>query len=540
MILAGNKKIKLFAGTTKVKAAFVGTTKVYPNASLAVTPSLAFAAAGGSAALSIQVEDGQAWSLAGLPAGWAASATSGTGTASVTIAAANNTTTAAKNSTIIVTSEDLSAGCAVSQEAGRIVYETPIITAFGYPDIPASGGTVTPNVLSYQQAYTWNGVAGSGGVLTTGGTVYYSNGTGQVSAPSLGTTEKARTAVADMYARVDMNGVTGKTVGYSVYQAANSWWDGHIELSAPSAPISAAGGTIALSWQLYRHWSSGAQNPVGQYGGLFGTAEGFTVAGGHVSAENRTTVQGAARSVDVFVNYAGIISNTVTVTQEANTITYLDQYLSVSPASISIPANGGSSTVTVTPRQNINYTSGATGYVNTSREPGINMIGAGMSYVKLTPAGIYQEYQYQITVTANTSTSSRSGYIQFVLSDVPTKTVNISQAGKPLPTIIIRDAAGNAVSSVTVKSNRYTNLYISLSDASTSSWSVLVPTNTEGYLMSLRCGNTNLLAGGAFTFSGNQTLYIEAGRVPGSTSLQLEFSAPGGSANLMIDIQSDF
>lgn len=319
MILAGNKKIKLYAGATKVKAAYVGAVKVYPNSSLAVTQSLAFAAAGGALGLSIQVEDGQPWSISDLPAGWAASATSGAGPASVTITAPNNTSTWEMGFPITVTSEDLSASCSVSQAAGAIIYAAPVVTAFGYPDIPASGGTVSPNVLNYQQVYTWNGVAGSGGVLTTGGTVYYSNTSGLVSAPSLGTTEKARTAVASMATRVDMNGVTGQDAVCYIYQAANGWWDGHIELYAPSTLIGAAGGAITLSWQLYRHWTSGAQSPIGAYGNLIGAGEGFTIGNiATVSAANRSTVPGVARSITVAVHYAGLTSNAVTITQEAN------------------------------------------------------------------------------------------------------------------------------------------------------------------------------------------------------------------------------
>lgn len=316
--IGGHLTKRIMVGPLTVNRIMVGPHKVYPNSSLAVTQSLAFAAAGGSLGLSIQVEDGQPWSISDLPAGWAASATSGTGPASVTITASNNTTTSAKGFSIDVRSEDLAASCSVSQAAGTIIYETPIITAFGYPDIPASGGTVSPNVLTYQQIYTWNGVAGSGGVLTTGGTIYYSNTSGQVAAPSLGTTEKARTAIASMTTRVDMNGVTGQNAVCYIYQAANYWWDGHIELYAPSTLIGAAGGEITLSWQLYRHWTSGAQSPVGAYGGLSGSAPGFSINGASVSAENRSTVPGVARSITVAVHYAGLTSNAVTITQEAN------------------------------------------------------------------------------------------------------------------------------------------------------------------------------------------------------------------------------
>ncbi|WP_300727016.1 BACON domain-containing carbohydrate-binding protein [uncultured Rikenella sp.] len=221
MILTGDDKVKLFVGSTKVKAAYVETTRVYPNAILSVTPSMSFAAAGGEQILQIEVLEDQSWSIGGLPVGWSASASSGTGSASVKIIASNNTTVGGKNSTITVVSGDLSADCTVYQAAGVMVYGTPIVTAFGYPDIPAGGGTVSPNVYAYEQVYTWNGVPGSGGVLTTGGTIYYSNTSGIVSAESLDTIHRGRTAVATITTRVDMNGVTGQNATCNVYQEEN-------------------------------------------------------------------------------------------------------------------------------------------------------------------------------------------------------------------------------------------------------------------------------------------------------------------------------
>ena len=149
MLTLGNKKVKLFVGSTPVKEAYLGNVKVYPNTSLAITASLAFEAAGGSLALSIQVEDGQPWSIGRLPAGWAASATSGNGPASVTITAPNNTTTAPKSGTITVISEDLSATCAISQAAGVMSEEwsgwgnVSLSLAANFTEIAAAGGTAT-------------------------------------------------------------------------------------------------------------------------------------------------------------------------------------------------------------------------------------------------------------------------------------------------------------------------------------------------------------------------------------------------------------
>ncbi|WP_298063699.1 hypothetical protein, partial [uncultured Rikenella sp.] len=163
MILTENKKIKLFAGAAKVKAAYMGAVKVYPNASLEVSPSLVFAAAGGAADLSILVEEGQAWSIAGLPAGWSASATSGTGPASVSISAPNNTSTGAMNGLLTVSSDDLSATCSLAQAAGKIVYGNwqNVSLLIDTTAFPASGGS-SRVVMEVRRDWTWNGVAGSG------------------------------------------------------------------------------------------------------------------------------------------------------------------------------------------------------------------------------------------------------------------------------------------------------------------------------------------------------------------------------------------
>lgn len=267
MILTGNTKIKLFVGDTKVRAAYVGTAKVYPNSSLAVTASLAFAAAGGTGVLSIQVEDGQGWGITGLPAGWSVSPASGSGPATVTVTAANNTTAQVKGGTITVISEDLSAGCSVSQTAGAIIYETPVVTAFGYPDIPASGGTVTPNVYNYQQTYTWNGVPGSGGVLTTGGTILYSHGGGSVTSGNLGATIRGRTAIVAMTTRVDMNGVTGQNATCTVYQQANSmsYGDHYFNITDTGRWFPSIGGAsvITVESRQKASYTSGAESSVG-------------------------------------------------------------------------------------------------------------------------------------------------------------------------------------------------------------------------------------------------------------------------------------
>ena len=166
MIGTGNKKSKLFLGKTSVRKAYLGAVKVYPNSFLELSAtSFSFAAAGSTAELKIEVNDGQAWSLNELPSGWSVSAASGTGPASISITAPNNRSTNTVTATLSVTSEDdLSAIVSVSQAAGVKIYGAwqNVGLTIDTTSFPASGGSCAMRV-QVQRIWTWNGVAGSGG-----------------------------------------------------------------------------------------------------------------------------------------------------------------------------------------------------------------------------------------------------------------------------------------------------------------------------------------------------------------------------------------
>ena len=149
----------------------------------------------------------------------------------------------------------------VYQAAGVQIFGTPVVSAFTYPDIPASGGSVNPSSYSYYQDWTWNGVEGSGGRLTTGGSIVYSNGSGTVSAGSKGTTTSGRTEIAAITTRVDMNGVIGQNTMVRVYQAENQITSYTLNrLSANGSTIPYGGGTLAVTVRTYAYprYSSGS------------------------------------------------------------------------------------------------------------------------------------------------------------------------------------------------------------------------------------------------------------------------------------------
>lgn len=271
MITLGNNKIaKMYLGATPVATSYLGSQQVYPNASLALSADLlAFAAAGGSQELTVAVEEGQMWALS-VPVGWSASSQSGTGTATLTLTIDNNTTTVARSGALTVASEDLTATCALAQAAGAKSYGEISIGAYGYGVLPAGGGTVSPT-LAYSQPWTWNGVNGSGGTITSGATVAYSGSgvdaaTGTVSASTKGTTESGQTTVATATVSVSLNGKSAAKEAV-VFQEANSATYGNVTpKNITVADIPASGGTIsegtlATDFTQTIGYTSGATRP---------------------------------------------------------------------------------------------------------------------------------------------------------------------------------------------------------------------------------------------------------------------------------------
>ena len=110
---------------------------------LTVTPSsLSFAGEGESETLQVNCNASLNWSVTGLPSGWSASPASGTGPATVTIAAPENPAPASVRGTITVSGGGMTASCSYLQEAGHDPGpdpEKPTITLPASMDFPALG-----------------------------------------------------------------------------------------------------------------------------------------------------------------------------------------------------------------------------------------------------------------------------------------------------------------------------------------------------------------------------------------------------------------
>ena len=122
---------------------------------LTVTPSsLSFAGEGESETLQVNCNASLNWSVTGLPSGWSASPASGTGPATVTIAAPENPAPASVRGTITVSGGGMTASCSYLQEAGHDPGpdpEKPTITLSASMDFPAWG---TP-IVKAEASQAW-------------------------------------------------------------------------------------------------------------------------------------------------------------------------------------------------------------------------------------------------------------------------------------------------------------------------------------------------------------------------------------------------
>lgn len=159
----------------------------------------------------------------------------------------NNESTSTKdaksNLKVTVTVGSLSSSAytctACSQSAGAIVYETPTVSNYKYSTNVSAAGTTDlgPATLSYSQAWTWNGVSGSGGNITTGGTLAFTRKTtyswmtegtnfattGKINVASRGTTiGNLRNFYSALSVTVTLNGKTSSSTTATVgRQVAN-------------------------------------------------------------------------------------------------------------------------------------------------------------------------------------------------------------------------------------------------------------------------------------------------------------------------------
>ena len=253
---------------------------------------------------------------------------SGVGPGYVTIIVGNSKQETAGSGSVTVTQLTESATATITQNAGVKVYSDITITAYNYPTATAAGGTILPN-YGYSQTWTWNGVAGTGGAITTGASLSFSGGrintsNGNASVTSKGTSISNQTTFTTGTMTVSMNGKSA-SASAAVPQAGNyvvglSLSGGAISYANISAGATSASPTITGSTRNFT-FSSGSTTtvtPSATYGTdspdpenwILGSVQnGFTAVNsttGVLTATHRGTTIGPART-------SGVVTRKITV-----------------------------------------------------------------------------------------------------------------------------------------------------------------------------------------------------------------------------------
>ena len=248
-------------------------------------------------------------------------------------------------------------------EATTITYGVPVVS-LSVSDIPASGGTVSSGIVTYSQSRVQSYSSGATqelSPLTSGGTVTYS---APVSAPSLGTTVKAKTEIGDLTATVTMNGQSGAATA-TVYQASNSithYSYTNLAVSLTVADIPASGGTVSsgnpsCTQEKRTYYTSGdyTSETVPQYADVtYAYSDPVTASTLGFTEKVRTKVG----ELTVTATYSGrTATDTVDVYQAANEIESVKIYSSAGGAAFdgSFPASGGRHFATCRATYSSNY-----------------------------------------------------------------------------------------------------------------------------------------------------------------------------------------
>lgn len=334
-----------------------------------------------------------------------------------------------------------------NQAAGYYTYANPVVT-LTCNDVPASGGSVKTGNVTYSQTYGWNGITTGAGVITEGEA--YINWTGGVdNIPSLGTTVKSRTKVGVLGVTVNINGKSGNANAY-IYQAENKVTNSNYNprITAYGTPtisigsgLTAAGGSATVSASVTNTetynalYSSGAIGPnqtrsVSGSLSISMTANGnsrFSLSGNTIThssmGTNETTDTAKFRCYNES-DRTKYVDDSISVSNRIESYNYGSWNISISANPTSLPATGGTSTITssCTRSKTPVYTSGSTGTATTeSATPTLalttNPGGFTLSGNKLT--------------AANNPIGAKTATVTASYSDATSKSVSVTQAAGP-------------------------------------------------------------------------------------------------------------
>lgn len=337
------------------------------------------------------------------------------------------TTAATVTATVSLNGKSGSKQVSVTQAANSVTYGTPVVS-ISYSDISAGGGSVTPTV-SFTQSVSYT--SGSSNTVSSGGTKSFSGtgvntSTGAVSASSLGTTAKSRTAITTASVSITINGKTGSSSA-TVYQAANSITSyGNVSITGGSvSDIAASGGTVSSASGI-----SASQTITYSSGGTRAGSVSISYSSAVTASSLGTTVKSRTKVGTLTATASGEGSKSATkafdVYQAANAITNTTTgawTVNISASPTTIAATGGSSTITASasaPKTN-HYTSGSTAAAgNATATPRLSGSATGFTLLN----GI-------VTAVENPNASTRSITVTATSNGV-SKTVTVTQAASTI------------------------------------------------------------------------------------------------------------
>lgn len=202
-------------------------------------------------------------------------------------------------------------------------------------------------------------------------------------------------------------------------------------LSPSVSIIGAEGGTSRVRGTLLTYRNGVQVSSETVVPTLSGSADGFSISGDVVTAENRGTVSGTVRQITVTGVYSNtfdgqVVSSTVVISQAENKIesyNYGTWVIAISANPTTIAYGGGTSTISAscTRSKTPVYSSGATGSADSeSATPTLSGSATGFTLSGTT-----------VTASANSWAATRSITVTASYSGATSKSVTVTQAAAP-------------------------------------------------------------------------------------------------------------
>lgn len=352
-----------------------------------------------------------------------------------TVTASNNTTTNSRSITITATSNSVSKSVTITQSAGAKVYGNwsswTVNISADKTSIGATGGTATISTsASRTRSYTWNGVAGSGGIETGNGSPTLSkvSGDGNWTSPKVTYGNNTSTSGKSTVIRATIDSTTkditiSQSAGAKQYESWSAWTV-NISNSGNVAP-SGGSSNITTSASRTRTWTwNGVSGSGGTETGT-GTPTLSKISGAGSFASNKVTYDNntstSARSTVIRATMDSVTKDT-TVTQNAGSKTYSSWgawSISLSANVTTIAAAGGNATLSTSATRSRTWQWNGTGTTyteNASGAPTLSKVNGAASLSGST-----------VSYGNNTSTSSRSSVFRATIDSI-TKDITISQS----------------------------------------------------------------------------------------------------------------